>query len=202
MTLTARTWLRGGRADLVVAACALAFLCRSLCVAMAAPGDGVELVPPEISLGAVPEGDERVIRLTVSNRRSTPADVVVVPSCTCTTPETGPIALGGFANVTFPVRVTTARRPGYNVAHVQIAGPSGSILGQSRITFTAVRAWVFEPPVLFLKGGDERAAATAWCLAPSTPGALEAAADDPAVTARADRIGARAAARKARRSRG
>jgi hypothetical protein len=173
--------LRGNMGDLLVAACAAALVARAAVRAASAGPGSVDLVPAEISLGTVPEGVERLATFTVSNRSPEPLRVVIVPSCACTTAERGVVTIAGRSNVVVPVRVSTARRPGYNVAHVQIATPEGRPMGQARISFTAVRALVVDPPVLFLRGGEDRALATAFALGRSAPAALVATSEDSAL---------------------
>jgi hypothetical protein len=186
-----RRRLRGGLGDALVAAAVALTLAAAALRGTDDPAPGIELAPPEIGLGAIPEGEERSVTLSVSNRGPAPVEVAIAPSCTCVTPSRGPFEIGPRSNVTFDVTVSTERRPGYNVAFVQIADAAGRTLGQSRVTFTTVRSFVLDPPVVFLHAGEERAPALAHCLAPRPPRELAAVTDDPAVTAAVERVGPR-----------
>jgi hypothetical protein len=180
----------GWRGDVAVGLALLAIGARSWTRAAAGPAV-IDVLPREVALGSLPEGEERVVRLVVRNGGDRPAEVKVLPSCTCMAVDPGPFALGPGAQAVVPVRVSTARKPGFNAAHVQVADASGAVVAQSRITFTAVQSFVFDPPVLFLRPGDERVAATAACLAREVPERLEAVSADPALAVTVVRAGRR-----------
>jgi hypothetical protein len=184
--------MAGRAGEVAVVVCAVAILGRSWLRVASASDAVVDLQPREVALGSVPEGEERVIRLIASNPAAVPLEAVVTPSCTCTSLEPGPLRIGARSRVEVPVRVSTARKPGYNVAHVQIASAAGVVLAQSEITFTAVQAFVLEPPVLFLRAGDARVVGRAFCLAQDPPDELTAAAGDPALTVTVSKTGTRA----------
>jgi hypothetical protein len=183
--------IRGWKGDGAVALLAASVASWSWWGSTAEDASGIEVAPPEIRLGTLSEGEERTVRLMVSNRRKIPVEVVVTPSCTCTTPDAGPFRLEPGANRSVGVKVSSARRPGFNVANVQIASRGGVRLGQSRITFTAVQPFVFEPPLLFLRGGEEKAVTRAYCLADAVPETLKAVSDDPGVGTAVERVGPR-----------
>jgi hypothetical protein len=184
-------WWKRGCGETLVLACVAAVGGWSWTRVAAQPEGGIAVFPEELALGAVPEGEERLVRFVVSNDRSVPADVEVMPSCTCMALGQGRLRLDPHASVEVPIRVATARKPGFNVAHLQVAGASGAALAQGRITFTAVRSFVIDPPVLFLQEGGARPVARVACLAADVPGALRAETGDPALEAAVVRTGRR-----------
>jgi hypothetical protein len=174
--------VHGGRGDAAVAFCLLAIGAWSWARSAGAPAGAVEVAPREVALGSMPEGEERVVRLVVANRGVSREALEVVPSCTCMALDRGPLVLEPHATAEVFVRVSTARKAGFNAAHVQIARPSGAVVAQSRITFTAVQPFVFDPPVLFLRAGEESVATRAFCLTGGVPARVSATAGDPALS--------------------
>jgi hypothetical protein len=182
----------GGRwGDAAVALGALVVLATSWARIVRVSAAAIEVLPAEVALGPVPEGEDRVVRLVVANRGAEPVEVTVVPSCTCMVPDRGAVPLGPRASAEISVRVSTARKPGWNAAHVQVANAAGAVVAQSTITFLAVREFVFEPPTLFLRAGDGHVVARASCLTRLVPESLSAVASDPALAVAVRRAGVR-----------
>lgn len=173
--------LRGRVGDAVVCGCAVVVFAAAVAVVSGDLRGALEIAPAEIALGTVTEGDVRTITFTVSNPKETGKRFVVAPSCACMSSREGPIEVGPRSSVSFDVRVDTARRPGFNRAHVQIADEAGAPIAQSTLSYTTVQRMVFEPQVLFLRGGDAEVSTIAFALGADPPESIVARAEDPAV---------------------